>query len=70
MAQAMAKLFVTSCPTNGLWFERFMGGLHSRMGDDHWPDTAISSFVLRKMLQYAEAEWHRLVDANEHRFIV
>jgi len=58
MARATAKLFVTSCPMNGLWFERFMGGLQSRVEDDHWPDTAISSFVLRKMLKYAEGEWH------------
>jgi len=47
-----------------------MGGMHSRMGDDHWPDAAISSFVLRKMLQYAEAEWHGSVDAIERHFIV
>jgi len=70
MAQGTAKLFVTSCPTNGLWFEHFMGGLHSQMGDDHGHDTAISSFVLRKMLQYAEAEWHRSIDAIEPHFIV
>ena len=47
-----------------------MGGLHSRMGDDHRPDTAISSFVLKKMLQYAEAEWHGSVDHIERHFIV
>jgi len=47
-----------------------MGGLHSRVDNDHQPDTAISSFVLRNMLQYAEAEWHRSVDAIERRFIV
>jgi len=70
MARAMAKLFVTSCPTNGFWFERFMGGKHSRMGDDHQPDADISLYVLRKMLQYAEAEWHGLVDAIKRRFIV
>ena len=70
MARATAKLFVTSCPTNGLWFERFMGGLHSRMGDDHRPDTAISSFVMKKMLKYAEADWHGSLDAVERRFIV
>jgi len=73
MARAMAKLFVMSCPTKRLWFECFMGGLHSRMGDDRWPDTAISSFVLRKMLKYAEVEWHRSVDAIdaiEHPFIL
>ena len=70
MARATTKLYVTSCPTNGLWFERFMSGVHSRMGDDHRPDTAISSFVMKKMLQYAEADWHGSVDVIERRFLV
>ena len=47
---AMIKLYVTSCPTNRFWFEHFMGDLHSHMRDDHRPDTAISSFVMKKML--------------------
>ena len=70
MARVTTKLFVTSCPTNGLRFERFMGGSHSRMEDDHRPDTAISSFVMKKVLQYAEADWHGSVDVTERRFIV
>ena len=70
MARATTKLYVTSCPTNGLRFERFMGGSHSRMEDDHRPDTAISSFVMKKVLQYAEADWHGSVDVTERRFIV
>ena len=40
------------------------------MGDDHRLDTAISSFVMKKMLQYAEADWHGSVDVIERRSIV
>jgi len=67
MPCATAKLFVTSCPTNGLWFEFFIGGLHSR-----WEMITgqILSFVLKKMLKYAEAKWHRSVDIIERPCIV
>jgi len=52
MARVTAKMFTSTCPTNGLWFERFMGGVHSRMGDDHRPDAAISSSVMKLLLRY------------------
>ena len=34
MARDLKKTFVTSCPTYGLLFERFMVGMHKRMGDE------------------------------------
>jgi len=56
MARATAKMFTSTCPTNGLWFERFMGGVHSRMGDGHRPDAAISSCVMKLLLKFSEED--------------
>jgi len=56
MARATAKIFPSTCPTNGLWFERFLGGVHSKMGDDYRPDAAISSCVMKLLLKYCEED--------------
>ena len=33
MAKDTRKIYVTSCPSYSLWFERFIVGMHKRMGD-------------------------------------
>lgn len=33
LARDIEKTYVTSCPTNTLWFEQLMSGMHKRMGD-------------------------------------
>jgi hypothetical protein len=61
MAKDTVKTFVTKCPTYSLWFERFIKGMHSRMGDDRRPDAAISTDVMlaimnRVNIDFVEAE--------------
>ena len=52
MAKETHKLFATTSPVYGLWYERFMEGLHERMGDDYRPDLGISIQLLHAMLKY------------------
>ena len=33
MARDVRKTYVTSCPFYSVWFERFIVGMHKRMGD-------------------------------------
>jgi len=70
MARATAKMYTSTCPTNGLWFERFMGGVHSRMGDDHRPDAAISSCVMKLLLKYVEEDLLRTPAGARRKFLV
>jgi hypothetical protein len=51
MAKDTIKTFVTKCPTYSLWFERFVKGMHSRMGDDRRPDAAISTEVMHALMK-------------------
>ena len=52
------KTFVTDCPTFGLWFERFMKGMHaSRMGDDRRPDAAIANEVMHELIKKIELDF-------------
>ena len=69
MAQETTKTFVTKCPTYGLWFKRFVKGLHGRMGDDHRPDTAICSKLMKMLMTRVEVDY--LQEENEFvkRFI-
>ena len=62
MARDTIKTYVTECPTHSFWFERFMKGVHSRMGDDHRPDAAISVNVMHALmnkvdLDFLESQW-------------
>ena len=34
MDRDLKKTYVTSCPTYGLWFKRFVIGMHKRVGDE------------------------------------
>jgi hypothetical protein len=51
------KMFMTSCPTNGFWFERFMLGMHKRQGDQSYPDLAISIDVMLALMERFERAW-------------
>ena len=50
------KLFVTSCPTNGLSFERFIHGVHKRQGDHIKPDMAITIEAMLALMEVFETE--------------
>jgi len=70
MARASAKMCTSTCPTNGLWFERFMGGVHSRMGDDHRSEAAISSCVMKLLLKCSEEDLLRTPSGVRRKFLV
>ena len=70
MTRATAKMFTSTCPTNGLWFERFMAGVHARMGDDHRPDAAISSCVMKLILKYCAEDLVRTPVGARRKFLV
>jgi hypothetical protein len=60
------KLFETSCPTNGHWFERFMLEMHKRQGDKSFPDLAISIEVMLELMRRFENAWDN-ADGNERQ---
>jgi hypothetical protein len=64
MAQNTTKIWVTDCPSYSYWFERFMRGVHKRMGEEVRSDFALSIRVLHKMLGHLDHEW------NESRLAV
>lgn len=57
MAKDMRKLTVTKCPTYCEFFERFMRGMHKRMGEIVRPDHALSLEVLLQIFKTLELEW-------------
>ena len=57
MARDSKKLTASNCPTYTIWYERFMKGLHSRMGDDVRPDLAISVELLLEMLMLLKVKY-------------
>jgi hypothetical protein len=60
------KLFESSCPTNGHWFERFMLGMHKRQGDKSSPDLAISIEVMLELMRRFGEAWDD-ADGNERK---
>ena len=62
LARDTMKIFVTRCPGYSLWFERFVRGMHSRMGDDRRPDAAISSEVMHAVMERIEMDY---IDSDE-----
>ena len=50
MAKDTVKIYGTNCPTYTMWFERFMKGLHHRMGDNRKPNTAIGSRLMKAII--------------------
>jgi hypothetical protein len=57
MAQNTSKIWVTNCPSYGYWFERFMRGVHKRMGEEVRSDHALSVKVLHKILGHLDRDW-------------
>ena len=57
MARDVRKTYVTSCPSYSLWFERFMVGMHKRMGDEVHQDKAITLDVVHRLVEGLEQEY-------------
>lgn len=52
-----AKSFLTACPTQSSWFERFCSGCLQRMGQEVKQDLAISIQVMLALQNELEKEW-------------
>ena len=52
-----AKSFLTTCPTQSLWFERFSKGCLYRMGEEVKQDLAISIEVMHCLMKLFNDEW-------------
>jgi len=61
MARDRTKLFHTSCPTAGDWYERFLLGMHKRMGDKVKQDEAISMPVMLKLMSLFERDYQGVI---------
>ena len=70
LARDTMKLFVTRCPGYSLWFERFIKGMHSRMGDDRRPDAAISNEVMHEVMKRVELDYIDSDVEGEKRYLV
>jgi hypothetical protein len=57
MAFETNKLYETSCPTYGYWFERFILGCHKRMGDIVVSDYALSKDIYLELMNQLEEDW-------------
>ena len=57
MAFETNKLYETTCPTYGYWFERFILGCHKRMGDIVVSDYALSKALFMELIAQAEEDW-------------
>jgi len=62
LGQDTAKSFLTNCPTQSLWFERFAKGCLYRMGEVVKQDLAISIGVMHALMQLFEVEWKQASD--------
>jgi hypothetical protein len=68
MAKDTVKTFVTKCPTYCLWFERFVKGMHSRMGDDTRPDVAISIEVMKALMNRVNIDYMEANEKHQEKF--
>jgi hypothetical protein len=65
MAKDTRKMTVTKCPTYGEFFERFVRGLHKRMGEIVKPDRALSLEVLKLIFCVLEEDWNEAITREE-----
>jgi hypothetical protein len=70
MAQNTTRIWVTACPSYGYWFERFMRGVHKRMGEEVRPDFALSVSVLRRMLGGLDKQWVEARSSETRKLVV
>lgn len=57
IARDVTKLFSSTCPTHGEWFERFQKGLHERMGDKVRQDLGVSIELMHALMKRYEERW-------------
>ena len=57
MARGIKKTYVTSCSTDGLWFESFVIGMHTQMGNKVYQDQAVTLVLVHKLVDRLEREY-------------
>ncbi len=67
MAMDDKKMHTTTVLTYSRWFERFIRGCHSCMGDQPKPDKAIEIDVLLGILLYCDTEHKEALIWNDLR---
>jgi hypothetical protein len=60
MIRDMTKSYVTTNPVKSQWYERFLKGMHKRMGDCVKQDEAISIEQMIALLEVFEEDWTNL----------
>lgn len=60
------KVYLTDCPTDGRWFDRFMQGMGNRLGQQLVQDLAMSVEVLLEVQELLEEDW-QLAESDEER---
>ena len=59
---------VSHSVTNGIWFQRFMEGMHRRMGDVWLPNRALSQYELTSCFQILDSKWEAAHEGIEDKF--
>jgi hypothetical protein len=70
MAQNTTKIGVTDCPSYSYWFERFMRGVHKRMGEEVCLDFALPIHMVHKILSHLDQEWHQAQTMEKRKAVV
>ena len=55
--EVWGKKITMPCPTYGYWYQRFSVGLHKRMGDVVKSDYAVTSEIVKELLEQLDSEW-------------
>jgi hypothetical protein len=61
MVREMTKSYVTSNPVKSQWYERFLKGMHKRMGDSVKQDEAISIEQMTALMEVFATDWRKVV---------
>jgi hypothetical protein len=57
MSSDLRKLHITSCPTDDIWFGKFMLGMLKRLGRQIKQDCGLSIDVMLKLQELLEQDW-------------
>ena len=68
MAKERSKVYVIDCPTYSLWFERFVRGMHNRMGDVRLPNAAIGGNLMREIMRLVNLDYFETFTSKKKRY--
>jgi hypothetical protein len=66
MVKEMHKSYVTSNRVKSQWYERFLSGMHKRMGDSVKQDEAVSIEQMVISMEAFETDWNKIKRDNNH----